>query len=644
MDQPMDRAFLAAARRRIWACASAALLGVLVVPIPALAAPGSESFVTMVSEPGDYVGAGHHWFFHTGNASITVIGNAANVEVGVSGGNRGDNFTLEFAAPPGQNLQIGEYDRAQRAPFQAAGRPGIDISGAGRGCNRTEGRFRVKHIATAADGKVTSLWIVYEQHCEGDTAALFGEVRYRTPGDGGDVVLGPREVRWPETDPGSSTQVVPVIVYNPGSQPVDMAASSISGPGGAEFDVRNDECAGQATAPAKICRVFVQYLPQTPGLHVATLSIPEADGSSHQVTLEGFAFAGTTRFEIHSESNDPIGNGQEYVYNPSNARLFVGGGYDYVGAYIAADDGDYWRAGFAPRPGDVLAPGETYSGATRLGWSNGATPGLNIEGNGGGCSRLEGEFTVTEIHVDEFGELERFGVIFEQRCEGTYFGLSGVLEFRVNETVGLLPRRLVVAVNTTTAADGSGTITSSDGSIDCDSICSSWYEWGDVITLSANRATGSQFLGWSWPCPGVETCQIEMTTHQLVTGDFVLEPVSQPAPTGTQPTTAPPPQPPSVTTAKMPTAASMKISKIRERLRVVGSISPVHAGYQVTVTLFRKNGGLFHRVVRKQVTLNPMSQFATAFRRPAPGRCRLVVRFEGDFEHLSSQVSRSIAC
>jgi hypothetical protein len=637
MDHPL--AFPAAVRRCISACAGAALLGVLVAPIPALAGPGLETFVTMVSEPGDYIGAGHHWFFHPGNASITITGNPASLQVSLNGGNRGEWFTMDFAAPPGENLQVGEYDRALGSPFQTAGRPGIRISGAGRGCN-SEGWFRMKHIAVAPDGRVTALWILYEHHCEGGTPALFGEVRYKIPGDGGEVTLSPLEIRWPEADPGSSTRVFPVIVHNPGTQSVEMAASSISG----EFDIRSDECAGQTVAPSKICRVFVRYLPQTPGLQVATLRIPEADGTSHQIGLEGFAFSGITRFEVNSEAGDRIGNNQEYAYDPSKARIFASGGHEWVGASIRAANGDYWEAGFAPAPGDVLAPGTTYSGATQLGWSNAATPGLNIEGNGSRCSGIDGEFTVTEIQVDEYGELEQFGVVFEQYCEGNLFGLSGVLEFRVNETIGVLPRRLVIAVNATTEADGSGTITSSDGIINCDFICVAWYGWGDDVTLTANPAKGSQFLGWYWPCPGAETCQIEMTANQFVSGDFVLGPVSQPAPTVTPPTVAPPPKPPPMTTAKLPTATGMKISKNKERLRVSGLVTPAHAGQQVTVMLFRKDGVAFYRIARKRVTLNAMSRFESAFRRPAAGRCRLIVRFDGDLDHLSSQASRTIAC
>jgi hypothetical protein len=70
---------------------------------------------------GDYVGGGAQRFYHPGNGAITVSGSTAYLTVRVSGGNLGDYFDLEFAAPPGQVLAPGVYDKAQRAPFREEG-------------------------------------------------------------------------------------------------------------------------------------------------------------------------------------------------------------------------------------------------------------------------------------------------------------------------------------------------------------------------------------------------------------------------------------------------------------------------------------------------------------------------------------------
>jgi hypothetical protein len=100
---------------------------------------------------------------------------------------------------------------AQRAPFREAGRPGIDISGDGRGCNTIEGLFEVKAFDVAADGTLQRLWIVYEQHCEGGESALFGEVRIGVAVPDG-ALVAPGIVRWPASDVGRAGAAVPVTV------------------------------------------------------------------------------------------------------------------------------------------------------------------------------------------------------------------------------------------------------------------------------------------------------------------------------------------------------------------------------------------------------------------------------------------------
>src|SRR5262245_19613902 len=126
----------------------------LAVVLVALAAPAGAraDAVTMFSDSGDYIGGGTNRLYTPLNSTISVSGSTSYLTVGVSGGPHGDSFSLDFAAPPGQALAPGVYDRAQRAPFRESGRPGIDISGDGRGCNEDSGRFEVKDFRVAGDG------------------------------------------------------------------------------------------------------------------------------------------------------------------------------------------------------------------------------------------------------------------------------------------------------------------------------------------------------------------------------------------------------------------------------------------------------------------------------------------------------------
>src|SRR4051812_12725356 len=98
-----------------------AAVGLVLAPASAHAATATS--VTMLSDAGDYIGGGVPRLFHPGNGQIVVSGSTEDLTVNVSGGTNGDSYTLEFAAPPGQQLGPGIYDNAQRAPFREAGRP-----------------------------------------------------------------------------------------------------------------------------------------------------------------------------------------------------------------------------------------------------------------------------------------------------------------------------------------------------------------------------------------------------------------------------------------------------------------------------------------------------------------------------------------
>lgn len=71
---------------------------------------------------------------------------------------------------------------------------------------------------------------------------------------------------------------------------------------------------------------------------------------------------------------------------------------------------------------------------------------------------------------------------------------------------------------------GSGTVTSSEGSINCGAICSGSYSPATMITLSANAAAGWVFSGWNGDCSGFETtCILRMSQTRNVTANFMIE-------------------------------------------------------------------------------------------------------------------------
>jgi hypothetical protein len=348
--------------------------------VPAQAAASPTSFVTMFSDPGDWIGGGTQRLFDPSDASMSVIGTPADVSVDVSGGTLGDYYTLEFAAAPGHSLAPGVYVDAQRAPFREAGHPGIDIYGSGRGCNTISGLFEVRDIGVNGAGNVNRLWLVYEQHCEGANAALFGEVRLGEPPSADPALTAPRTVRWPASDAGRASTVVPVTLHA-FDGPVTVTGTSLVGANPSDFGIRADECTGK-TLLGSSCEVWVRYVPANAGTRFATLRISDSAGTHRDVALQGFAYGGSTRVTMTSDPGDYIGQGLNWSYSIAHDDLGAGGSRQLVGFGVNAANGDWWSADFAPAQGDILTPG-TYPNATRYPF-NGTGPGLDVSGNGRG--------------------------------------------------------------------------------------------------------------------------------------------------------------------------------------------------------------------------------------------------------------------
>jgi hypothetical protein len=148
-----------------------------------------ETSLYFYSEPGDYIGAGKEWFYAPNDGNFSISRNFDNgVNFSFNNFNLVD-FQLstwwgaEFAAPLAQTLIPGSYLGATRFPFQNTSNPGLNVSGDGRGCNQSGGRFDILEAQYGNNGGVTSFDAIFVQYCENESAtgtpALYGQVRYK---------------------------------------------------------------------------------------------------------------------------------------------------------------------------------------------------------------------------------------------------------------------------------------------------------------------------------------------------------------------------------------------------------------------------------------------------------------------------------
>jgi hypothetical protein len=88
----------------------------------------------------------------------------------------------------------------------------------------------------------------------------------------------------------------------------------------------------------------------------------------------------------------------------------------------------------------------------------------------------------------------------------------------------LLPK---FALTVSSTGNGHGAVASGGGEINCGATCKALIIIGSEVTLTAEAAVGSSFVGWSGGgCSGTSTCEITMTDAAAVTADFVQAPPS----------------------------------------------------------------------------------------------------------------------
>ncbi|MFO0929485.1 MAG: Ig-like domain-containing protein [Gemmataceae bacterium] len=168
-------------------------------PLTVTAVAGTTA-LTMTSDAGDYIGGGRTYSYSAASGIFTVSGTATSLTVSYHDQAYTHWWYLDFRSPlDNVPLTAGTYLNAERAAFRTAGKPGLDVSGDGRGSNTLTGQFTILQIETGANGTITRFAADFEQHSEGATPALRGSVRFNyVPGAGPGVLVNDSD---PDGDP-----------------------------------------------------------------------------------------------------------------------------------------------------------------------------------------------------------------------------------------------------------------------------------------------------------------------------------------------------------------------------------------------------------------------------------------------------------
>lgn len=466
------------------------------------------------SEPGDVLGMGQQFTLTPADGTFTLSDAGGGVHVVFHGSTWWELF---FVPPAGTSLTPGAYEGAARWPFQSPTGPGLSVYGDFRGCNTVTGRFTVLEVEYGPGGEVQRFAVDYEQHCDGHDPALFGSVRFNSA-----VSFGPRlsasSATMYEGDAGSSLRLM-VALSAPSSSPVTVGYATSDGSATAGSDYA--AVSGTASFPVgeTVVAVSVPVLGDAveEGDETFTLSLSNAVGAP-------IAFAQgegrirnddpyKTLLSFNSEPGEYVGGGQRFSMTPadgnfSTSRVDGGVHVAFIGAAL-------WDLYFVPPSGFALTPG-VYPGATRWPFQFPTEPGLNVAGDGRGCTFLTGRFTVLEAEYGPGGDVLRFAADYEQHCGGGSLALFGSV--RINSSVSSIRR---VAVTGTSVVEGN----SGTRNLRFPVWLSDPAETPVTVTFATSDGTatsGSDYLGYS----GSITVPAGETDAEIpvpVLGDTVIE-------------------------------------------------------------------------------------------------------------------------
>lgn len=381
-------------------------LATVAVTAPAMAATESETYLSYVSAPGDYIGQGRSDTL-AAPTPFTIRGTAGSVTVSVDAGSQWWDVTL--AAPTGQQLTTGSYENVTRAPFNSA-YGGLSVTSTGRGCNEVKGRFTIFAISADTAGRVTSLDATLTQFCDNSTGSLSATVKYAAPhvitpvltSSSPSVVADQPVTLTARTSPGTAAGVV----FYDATTPIGQASFDVNG-----------------TARFTTSRL-------TTGMH----SLYAKVGTATSARLLQQVDVPDTSLWFDSEAGDYIGQGASASYVPPTATFAVSGTAGYATISVDSPGTDqWWTLDVAAPPGETLQPG-LYTGAVRAPFRGAGQPGLSFSGTGRGCNTVSGHFTVHSIATDPAGAITSLDVTFRQYCGNAVAGMTGRARFNTVPT------------------------------------------------------------------------------------------------------------------------------------------------------------------------------------------------------------------
>ncbi len=255
-----------------------------------------------------------------------------------------DNWSLVFGAPNDGVLEPGTYTDTVRYTGSPVASPVLDATSE-IGCNQEFGQFTVLDATYSSPGVLASFAATFEDHCEGQVPATFGDISYNSTANFYGETLSSDQVDIDTT--GEDIGVDGFTITNTGQSPLDVSGGYFQGADASDFFVADSNCPA-ALNPGAVCKVEIGYAPPTDeATGSATYSFydqlatdgppgaPATNGTGRHVNIQGESFDG---YDIVTATGavDALGDA------PDNGDVTTPLNKPIVGVSATPDGGGYW--------------------------------------------------------------------------------------------------------------------------------------------------------------------------------------------------------------------------------------------------------------------------------------------------------------
>ncbi|HET6210976.1 MAG TPA: hypothetical protein VFD94_11360, partial [Jatrophihabitans sp.] len=200
-----------------------------------------------------------------------------------------------------------------------------------------------------------------------------------------------------------------------------VGPATISGAGSAAFTAAG--CSVRVLAPGASCQLQLGFTPPGRTSYAATVTMP-IGGQSMTAALRGSTGDGRTSLRIDGYLGSSSAGGH-YLFTSANSLMLVQSGPEQLEMNANSTMTNWWNVRVSAPLGQPLSVG-TFSTSR---YPTATTAGLDIGGQGAGCSAETGTLTIRQVAgYSILPSLSRFDAVFTTHCDGYSQSINGEIQ------------------------------------------------------------------------------------------------------------------------------------------------------------------------------------------------------------------------